>query len=216
MFIENGHVAAMTFAVLDTPKESQQGNNGHGSKIIVVPFDGPRSTVMGDDMGTGSRLRSRSGIAPRSLTLAVLLGLLAWTGSGWSLDQQEATTLCRRYLASSRRSQRQDILQQLADYHGSLEPIVQRLAARSYPSVEPGYNPAEHFSTAALRKKHPADLLYFVVPEDYRRDRPTGLIVFLHGGGKHTSPRGPGRRSAFRAAAVLRATRRATSSPPPA
>ena len=40
VLIENGHVTAMTFAVLDTPKEKQPGNNGHGSKIIVVPFDG--------------------------------------------------------------------------------------------------------------------------------------------------------------------------------
>lgn len=38
--IEGGHVAAMTFAVTDTPKESQTGGNGHGSKVIVVPFDG--------------------------------------------------------------------------------------------------------------------------------------------------------------------------------
>lgn len=40
VLIENGHVTAMTFAVVDTPKEKQPGNNGHGSKIIVVPFDG--------------------------------------------------------------------------------------------------------------------------------------------------------------------------------
>lgn len=38
--VENGHVVAMTFAVVDTPKDEQTGNNGHGSKIIVVPFDG--------------------------------------------------------------------------------------------------------------------------------------------------------------------------------
>jgi hypothetical protein len=38
--IEKGHVVAMTFAVVDTPKDEQTGNNGHGSKIIVVPFDG--------------------------------------------------------------------------------------------------------------------------------------------------------------------------------
>lgn len=38
--IENGHVVAMTFAVVDTPKDDQTGGNGHGSKIIVVPFDG--------------------------------------------------------------------------------------------------------------------------------------------------------------------------------
>jgi len=33
-------VIALTFAVIDTPKETQTGNNGHGSKVIVVPFDG--------------------------------------------------------------------------------------------------------------------------------------------------------------------------------
>lgn len=38
--MENGHVIAMSFAVIDTSKESQTGNNGHGSKVIVVPFDG--------------------------------------------------------------------------------------------------------------------------------------------------------------------------------
>ena len=38
--IEHGHVIALTFAVIDTPKETQTGNNGHGSKVIVVPFDG--------------------------------------------------------------------------------------------------------------------------------------------------------------------------------
>ena len=39
--IENGHVTAMTLAVLDTPKETQTGNTpSHGSKIIVIPFYG--------------------------------------------------------------------------------------------------------------------------------------------------------------------------------
>jgi hypothetical protein len=38
--IEKGHVVAMTFAVIDTSKDDQTGGNGHGSKIIVVPFDG--------------------------------------------------------------------------------------------------------------------------------------------------------------------------------
>jgi hypothetical protein len=40
VLIENGHVRALTFAVVDTPKETQTGGNGHGSKVIVVPFDG--------------------------------------------------------------------------------------------------------------------------------------------------------------------------------
>ncbi len=40
VLLEKGHVTAVTLAALDTPKEQQPGNNGHGSKIIVIPFDG--------------------------------------------------------------------------------------------------------------------------------------------------------------------------------
>lgn len=40
VYLENGHVAALTLAVIDVPKEQETGNDGHGSKVIVVPFDG--------------------------------------------------------------------------------------------------------------------------------------------------------------------------------
>jgi hypothetical protein len=40
VFLEKGHVAYFTFAVLDVPKDQERGNDNHGSKIIVVPFDG--------------------------------------------------------------------------------------------------------------------------------------------------------------------------------
>ena len=39
-YIENGVVKAFTFAVLDVPKAQEKGNDIHGSKVIVVPFDG--------------------------------------------------------------------------------------------------------------------------------------------------------------------------------
>jgi hypothetical protein len=38
--IENGHVTHFTFAVIDVEKENDKGNDGHSSKVIVVPFDG--------------------------------------------------------------------------------------------------------------------------------------------------------------------------------
>jgi hypothetical protein len=37
---ESGHVAAVTLAVIDVEKDQEHGNDGHGSKIIVIPFDG--------------------------------------------------------------------------------------------------------------------------------------------------------------------------------
>ncbi|MGO8766553.1 MAG: glycoside hydrolase family protein [Limisphaerales bacterium] len=40
VYLENGHVAAVTLAVIDVEKEQDHGNDGHGSKVIVIPFDG--------------------------------------------------------------------------------------------------------------------------------------------------------------------------------
>ncbi|MCX6997440.1 MAG: glycoside hydrolase family protein [Kiritimatiellaeota bacterium] len=40
VLLENGHVTHFTFAVVDVPKDRECGNDAHGSKIIVVPFDG--------------------------------------------------------------------------------------------------------------------------------------------------------------------------------
>ncbi|HEY8965038.1 MAG TPA: glycoside hydrolase family protein [Candidatus Methylacidiphilales bacterium] len=40
VLIEDGHVTAITLAVIDVAKEQEKGNDGHGSKVIVIPFDG--------------------------------------------------------------------------------------------------------------------------------------------------------------------------------
>jgi alpha-glucosidase len=40
VYIENGHVVAMTLAAIDVEKEQDRGGDGHGSKVIVIPFDG--------------------------------------------------------------------------------------------------------------------------------------------------------------------------------
>jgi hypothetical protein len=40
VLLQDGHVTHFTFAVIDVPKENDKGNDGHGSKVIVVPFDG--------------------------------------------------------------------------------------------------------------------------------------------------------------------------------
>lgn len=39
-FVEDGHVTHFTFSVLDVKKGKDKGNDKHGSKILVVPFDG--------------------------------------------------------------------------------------------------------------------------------------------------------------------------------
>ncbi len=40
VLIENGHVTYFTFAVIDVDKSVDMGNDNHGSKVIVIPFDG--------------------------------------------------------------------------------------------------------------------------------------------------------------------------------
>ena len=55
VYLENGHVAYFTFAVIDVPKDQDQGNDGHGSKVIVVPFDG---------VGLDRDLQNATGVAP--------------------------------------------------------------------------------------------------------------------------------------------------------
>ena len=109
----------------------------------------------------------------------------------WALDENAAVKLCREYLASDNPAERQGLLARLAHYEGEIDPVLQSLGKRTYRPVEPGYHGEKHVASADLRKKHPEDLLYVVVPKDYRADRSTGLIVFLHGGGAATSPRAP-------------------------
>jgi hypothetical protein len=40
VILENGHVTHFTFAVIDSEKDDDKGGDNHGSKVIVVPFDG--------------------------------------------------------------------------------------------------------------------------------------------------------------------------------
>jgi hypothetical protein len=48
VLVEGGHVTHVTLAAIDVEKDQDQGNDNHGSKIIVVPFDG---TALDADAG---------------------------------------------------------------------------------------------------------------------------------------------------------------------
>jgi len=51
VYLENGHVAAVTLASIDISKEEDRGNMPHGSKVVVVPFDG---AALDRDLQNGS------------------------------------------------------------------------------------------------------------------------------------------------------------------
>ncbi len=108
-----------------------------------------------------------------------------------TLDQAAAVRLCREYLESRDSAERRRLAARLAEYGGRIEPVLAQLRSQQYGRIKSGYHPEEHFSQRSLRKKHPDDLLYFVVPKEYRAERPTGLIVFMHGGGSSSSRRAP-------------------------
>ncbi|MGL1957766.1 MAG: glycoside hydrolase family protein [Colwellia sp.] len=40
VLVENGHVTHFTFSALDVQKYQDKGSDNHGSKVLVVPFDG--------------------------------------------------------------------------------------------------------------------------------------------------------------------------------
>jgi hypothetical protein len=52
VFLQNGHVTAFSFSVIDVDKTLDLANDTHGSKIIVVPFDG--ASFDRDNPGPGS------------------------------------------------------------------------------------------------------------------------------------------------------------------
>ena len=106
------------------------------------------------------------------------------------LDRDGALDLSRQFLDAGDEDARNGLLKQIARYAGDFEPIVRELRRQTYRPIPPGYYAERRFGSAELREKYPKDLLYFIVP-NYRPDQPTGLIVFLHGGGINTSRDAP-------------------------
>ncbi len=52
VYMEDGRVIAVTLSVIDVPKENDLGNDCHGSKIIVIPFDHDALCEFDADRGT--------------------------------------------------------------------------------------------------------------------------------------------------------------------
>jgi MYXO-CTERM domain-containing protein len=62
VYMENGHITHFTFAAIDVDKTLDLGNDKHGSKIIVVPFDGVKfDAETGIDGGGGAGGTTGSG-----------------------------------------------------------------------------------------------------------------------------------------------------------
>lgn len=72
VYIEDGVVTAMTFSVIDVPKDKEGGRDSHGSKVIVVPFDGEELHRFAHEQREGFVLKEVEGKKPREDSMAVL------------------------------------------------------------------------------------------------------------------------------------------------
>ena len=70
VYIEDGTIKAVTFAVIDVEKEQDFGNDSHGSKIIVVPFDGEALKEFAKTDVYVDPMAAREGVAPTDDTTA--------------------------------------------------------------------------------------------------------------------------------------------------
>ena len=68
VYIEDGSLKAVTFAVIDVEKEEDFGNDEHGSKIIVVPFDGTNLAEFARNDVYVDPLTQRPGLEPSADT----------------------------------------------------------------------------------------------------------------------------------------------------
>lgn len=122
------------------------------------------------------------------LLLRCFLPLFVLPQLAMAAEDGKVVRLARRYLETADEEERTELAKELTAYKGDCDEVVAALRPRPTAAAKPGYHREEHFTVPELRDKHPDDLLYFVVPTSYQPDRPTALVVFMHGGGKG-SPR---------------------------
>jgi pimeloyl-ACP methyl ester carboxylesterase len=127
-------------------------------------------------------------LAIRRLLITAVLTLLPGVVRGQGVSEATAVEISQAYLASHSRSERRELAAKLVDYRGDVSAVLDRLHPHTFPEVAAGYFAAKHLANPELLARNPDDLLYYLVPKSYRPDRPTGLIIFLHGGGA-TTPR---------------------------
>ncbi len=100
---------------------------------------------------------------------------------------------CKKYLQSDDAGERKLLAGKLASHDDRWRSVLAALRPPTKLDGKPGYYREEHFSDAELRKKHPDDLIYYIVPKSYRPERATGLVIFMHGGGKGSPRNSPAR-----------------------
>ncbi|MBN1675903.1 MAG: hypothetical protein JXR37_32970 [Kiritimatiellae bacterium] len=126
------------------------------------------------------------------LTAMPLCWLVCVQGRG-EMSEREAVETSRAYLAAGHEAGREALRQKLTRYAGRIDPVLRALRPAAAGKVKPGLSGLQHFSAPGLREKYKDDHLYYYVPESYDPARPTGLLIYMHGGGGGTAREYAGR-----------------------
>jgi len=127
------------------------------------------------------------------LIATILVLLLVLSEDTRAADFDETVKTARQCLECADRQEKAALLRKLGEYTDDWRDVVEALRPRPTQAAKPGYYREEHFTDPRLLEKHPDDLLYLVVPASYRPEQPTGLVVFMHGGGKGSARTAPDR-----------------------
>jgi hypothetical protein len=105
VYIKAGHVVAIMLALIDVEKEQEHGHDGHGSKVIVIPFDGRPWTMIWSKLRNSrdvnsirlpspycrqSPVRNVVFIQPKQTLLA------AFSGEFWTVRRRRALRKCAK------------------------------------------------------------------------------------------------------------------------
>lgn len=90
----------------------------------------------------------------------------------------------RAFLGSSSADERESLRKELAKFDGDFGRVVERMKPKRPAKAETGFIKNRPFRVEKFQKKYPGEIMTLYVPESYDPGKPTGLLIFLHGGGQ--------------------------------
>ena len=125
-----------------------------------------------------------------SLCLATCSAALTSNASpqdGNAMSTEQAVAVCRQYLSAETAEAKGPLLRSLPAYRDPIPPVIEALTPkRGSQTGSRGLSGTVRFETPSLREKHKDDHLYYHVPEGHDSSAPTGLLIYMHGGGPGT------------------------------
>ncbi len=100
--------------------------------------------------------------------------------------KKSAVEKSKALLVAKDKTERKKLLKQLNSYTGDFAEVVAALKPKLPAKPQTGLIKDAPFKTPEFAEKYSGEVLHYFVPEDYSKNKPKGLLIFLHGGGKGT------------------------------